>query len=282
MTREISLLAPAKVNFRLDVLRKRPDGYHDLRMIMQRVGLYDELHLAVTDTPGISLTCPGSHDIPIDDRNLAGKAARTILAAAGCDCGVRITLRKNIPIAAGLGGGSSDAAAVLMGLNDLLGLGFSDERLRELARPLGADVPFFVFREPALAEGIGDRLTPLAGIPRLWLLLVNPGFGISTAWVYGNLGLTTDKVVAKLPFLYKSADDVCRILANDLETVALASYPLIGEIKKRLVAAGAAGALMSGSGATVFGIFPDEASAHAGLARFNAPPEWFTAVAPTI
>jgi 4-diphosphocytidyl-2-C-methyl-D-erythritol kinase len=280
MKRTLHLQAPAKVNFRLDVLRRRPDGYHDLRMLMQRIGLCDELEISLRDTPGISVRCAGA-DLPENETNLVWRAAAALLDHTDRKTGVDIMLTKNIPVAAGLGGGSSDAAATLCGLNELLGLGLAESELMRIGLTLGADVPFFIFGTPAIATGVGEVLTPLEGVPALWLLLVNPGIHVSTAWVYQNLQLTTDKVAAKIPVLYKSADDLCAILANDLEAVTLKKFPVILEIKEQLMAAGARGALMSGSGPTVFAIFSDEGSARRAAETIGAH-QWFTAVVPTI
>lgn len=280
MSRTLQLQAPAKVNFRLDVLRRRPDGYHDLRMLMQRIGLCDELEITLRDTPGITVRCDGA-DLPEDDTNLVWRAAAAMLARTDHETGVHIRLTKKIPVAAGLGGGSSDAATTLCGLNDLLGLGLNDAELMRIGVKLGADVPFFIFGKPAIATGVGELLTPLEGMPPLWLLLVNPGIHVSTAWVYQNLQLTTTKVAAKIPVLYKSADDLCAVLANDLEAVTLKKFPVILEIKEQLMAAGARGALMSGSGPTVFAVFGDEDSARLAAETIGTD-QWFTAVVPTI
>lgn len=281
MTETVRLYAPAKVNFRLDVLSRRPDGYHELRMIMQRIGLYDEIDISLQQGSGISLVCNHPY-IPRDQRNIVWKAAVEILNCYGKDASIRIAMQKNIPVGAGLGGGSSDAATVLMGLNELLGTGLTDRQLMTIGAKLGADVPFFIFKCPAVAEGIGDRLTPLEQMPKLWLLLVNPGIHVSTAWVYRNLSLTREKVAAKLPFLYKSAADVCSILANDLEAVTLRRYPIIQEIKNRLLTAGADGTLMSGSGSTVFALFSSESAAHNALDALSLDNRWFKKVVPTI
>lgn len=281
MTKTALLSAPAKVNFRLDVLRRRPDGYHELRMIMQRIDLCDEIEISLRQGTGISLSCNLPY-IPRDSRNIVWKAADEMLKCFGRDVGIKITLNKNIPVGAGLGGGSSDAATTLMGLNDLLGTGLTDQQLTSIGVRLGADVPFFIFRKAAVAEGIGERLSALEHIPRLWLLLVNPGIHVATSWAYRNLNLTREKVAAKLPFLYKSAEDVCSILSNDLEPVTLGRYPVIQEIKDRLIAAGADGALMSGSGSTVFGVFSTESAAHAALDTLSLDTEWFKRVVPTI
>jgi len=280
MTRSLHLKAPAKVNFRLDVLRRRPDGYHDLRMLMQRIDLCDELEITLLDAPGVSVNSDDS-SLPADEGNIVWRAATAMLSRTPGLVGVSIQLAKKIPIAAGLGGGSSDAATTLMGLNSMLGLNLHEAELMKIGLELGADVPFFIFGKPAIASGIGEKLTALEVVTPLWLLLVNPGIHVSTAWVYQNLGLTTDKVADKIPVLYKSADDLCAILANDLEEVTQKEFPVILEIKEQLMAAGAVGALMSGSGPTVFAIFNDESTARTAADKVGES-GWFTAVAPTI
>jgi len=281
VTGSARLYAPAKVNFRLDVLKRRPDGYHELRMIMQRIDLCDEIELTLQQEEGISLSCNHPY-IPQDQRNIVWKAAAEMLNCSNKAVGIKIKIVKNIPVGAGLGGGSSDAATTLMGLNDLLGTGLTDQQLTAIGVKLGADVPFFIFKKAAVAEGIGDRLSPLEQMPKLWLLLVNPGIHVATAWVYQNLNLTSEKVAAKLPFLYKSAADVCSILANDLESVTLSRYPVIKEIKEKLLAAGADGTLMSGSGSTVFAVFSNESAANAALGSLSFDNKWFKKVVPTI
>lgn len=275
------LKAPAKVNFRLDVVKKRPDGYHDLRMIMQRIDLCDEIEITLRQEAGISLSCDQAF-IPQDKKNIVWKAAEKILELSAKDVGISIKLKKNIPVAAGLGGGSSDAAATLMGLNELLGTGLTDEQLMAIGLGLGADVPFFIFKKPALAEGVGEKLTPLEQIPKLWLILVNPGIHVSTSWAFRNLNLTSEKVTAKIPILYKSAAEVASILSNDLEAVTLNKYPVIGKIKEELTAAGADGTLMSGSGSTVFAVFANESAARSALEALTLDEAWFKAVVPTI
>ncbi len=179
----LTLSAPAKINYLLDVIAKRPDGYHDLRMIMQRVNLCDQISLTVTGAPEIVVTC-NSPGAPNGSKNIAWKAANVLLDSAKSINGVTIEVTKNIPTAAGLGGGSSDAAAVLTGLNALLKIGYSDKKLMEIGCTLGADVPFFIFKKTALAEGIGEKLTILPDVPKCWILLINPGIHVSTAWVY--------------------------------------------------------------------------------------------------
>ena len=281
MTGFLRLRAPAKVNFRLDVLKRRPDGYHELRMIMQRIDLCDEIELSLCGKPGISLSCNHPY-VPRDSRNIVWRAADELLKLSGSAIGINIDLKKIIPVGAGLGGGSSDAATTLMGLNELLGTRLTDQQLMDIGLRLGADVPFFIFKRAAVAEGVGEKLQPLVDIPKLWLLLINPGIHVSTSWAYRNLNLTSEKVAAKLPFLYKSAAEVCSILSNDLESVTLQRYPVIGEIKEKLMAAGAEGALMSGSGSTVFAVFSSEPSAKNALDALSFDNKWFKSVVPTI
>lgn len=281
MTAVLKLRAPAKVNFRLDVLKRRADGYHDLRMLMQRIDLCDEIELRLTANSGITVRSD-SAAIPEGADNIVWKAAAALLARTGTKTGVDITIRKNIPIAAGLGGGSSDAATTLMGLNRLLALGLDDTALREIGLGLGADVPFFIFQRTAIAEGVGEILTPVAKMPKLWLVLVNPGIQVSTSWVFQNLRLTTEKVAARIPLLYESAADLCAILANDLEAVTISRFPVIRTIKDQLMAAGASGSLMSGSGPTVFAVFDELSAAEKASRKLSANPGWFTAALSTI
>ncbi len=276
-----SLKAPAKINYLLDVIRKRPDNYHDLRMIMQRIALYDEIVITLSDTTGIRVRC-GQDGVPDGTGNIAWKAADMLLTRTGNKPGIDITIQKHIPVAAGLGGGSSDAASVLMGLNALLELGLSDPELMDMGLRLGADVPFFIFKKTALAEGIGERLTSVHGLPRVWMVLVNPNIYVSTAWVYKNLQLTKEKNLDKLPKFSNRIDDICTLLSNDLEEVTIGSFPLIREIKDLLLEKGARGALMSGSGPTVFAVFDSEAEARRCHAEISSHSEWFTVVTHTI
>ncbi len=262
----LEILAPAKVNLTLHVVARRPDGYHELESVMQKLELADRLSLRLSDQPGIRLTCPGS-DLPEGESNLAFCAARSFLQAwgEGQNPGLEIVLEKRIPVAAGLGGGSSDAGAVFTGLNRLLAAGFSEEALIDLARPLGADVPFFVSDQVAvLARGIGDLMRPVSGLHGCEIVLVNPGFAVSTAWVYGNYALTAVNNYSKLSGFQKNSYGLACPLHNDLEQVTLAHYPLLQEIKQRLLGVGATDVLMSGSGPTIFGLFP--AAGHDGPA----------------
>lgn len=279
--KSLTLKAPAKVNYLLDVIRRRPDGYHDLRMVMQRVNLCDEITISLVDAPEITVTC-GKNGVPDGPGNIAWKAARAMLDLAGSGQGATIVIIKNIPVAAGLGGGSSDAAAVLMGMNELLGLGLSGRRLMDIGLKLGADVPFFIFKKTALAEGVGEQLTPLPEMPAAWVVLVNPGVHVSTAWVYQHLELTNRGELAKLPYFYGSIEDICSIFSNDLESVTIPSFPVIAEIKASMLRLGALGAMMSGSGPTVFGLFRDRDSAERAREALIDGTGWFAAAVETL
>ncbi|MDD2732845.1 MAG: 4-(cytidine 5'-diphospho)-2-C-methyl-D-erythritol kinase [Desulfuromonadaceae bacterium] len=275
------LSAPAKINYLLDVIAKRPDGYHDLRMIMQRVNLCDQILLTVTDTPDIIVTC-NSPGAPNGPKNIAWKAAKVLLDLSQSGKGATIEITKNIPTAAGLGGGSSDAATVLMGLNELLETGFSEQKLMEIGCTLGADVPFFIFKKTALAEGIGEKLTQLPEMPKCWILLINPGVHVSTAWAYRSLQLTSTSELNKLPEFFESIEQIVTVLSNDLESVTISAFPIIAEIKSRLINMGAVGSMMSGSGPTVFGIFKDFASAETARQQITSGTNWFSATVETI
>jgi len=258
--------APAKINLFLRVTGKRPDGYHDLYSLMCPLALYDTLTLKVGGR-GIGIVCdhPG---VPEDASNLAARSARLFLETAFGGklppvSGVTIHIEKNIPVGAGLGGGSSDAAAVLTALNDYCGQPLSTPALMGLGARIGADVPFFIFGSPALATGIGDRLDPFPHLTPWTALLVYPNEVVSTAWVYKNLNLRLTKDEKKLSRFHFDGRffNVDEHLVNDLEAVTERAFPVIKRIKRLLLAHGAAGAMMSGSGSTVFGLFasPEQA-----------------------
>lgn len=259
--RFIELEARAKINLSLDVLRKRPDGYHDLKMIMQTVALHDDVRVG-TAREGVEVFC--STDLVLSGReNIAYKAAALLISHCGLKSGVRIEIEKKIPIAAGLAGGSTDAAAVLKGMNRLFSLGLSDTDLMVLGKRVGADVPYCIKGGTALAEGIGEVLTELTSMPRVEIVLVKPSISVSTPWVYKNLDLNrvnerpdTEKLIEAI----KNRDItlLSRNMRNVLETVTGEEYPIISEIKGRLMELGAEGSMMSGSGPTVFGIFRDK------------------------
>jgi 4-diphosphocytidyl-2-C-methyl-D-erythritol kinase len=253
--RRLELRAAAKINLALEVLSRRADGYHEIATVMQTVDLSDRLVLEDADAIEVRTSAPG---VPADDRNLAYRAVTALREAAGIARGARITLDKRIPVAAGLGGGSTDAAATLVGLNRLWGLRWPAERLADVAVGLGMDVPFFLRGGAALGTGRGERLTPLGGAA-LALVLVNPRFAVSTADMYGRVtaAMYSDGARARQAagaLETRRASRVARSLYNGLELAARAAYPQIGQMQAALVAAGALGTAMSGSGPTVFGV----------------------------
>lgn len=255
--------SPAKINLYLRVLGRRQDGYHDIASLMQRISLCDEMTFRPTGK-GIRLRCPDS-SLPENEDNIVYRAAEAFFRQAPPHLGgIDITLQKHIPIAAGLGGGSSNAATTLLTLNTLFGSPFTNPDLMKIGLTLGADVPFFLFSATAWAFGVGERLQVAEALPSFWLLLVNPGFALSTKMIYQNLNLrlTNDIIHYSIP-RFLTVHDLAEGLLNDLETVSIRMHPVLAHIKNDLTACGALGALMSGSGPTVFGIFETEQQAAA-------------------
>lgn len=261
MIKHLRLKAYGKINLGLDVLRKREDGYHDVCMIMQTVGIFDRIDLIWKPDPGIQVET-NLYYLPNNENNLVYKAARLLMDEFHIPHGVMIRLKKFIPVAAGMAGGSSDAAAVLFGVNKMFGLGLSTSDLMERGVKIGADVPFCIMRGTALSEGIGEVLTPLPPVPQCQVLIAKPGISVSTKFVYENLHANDlrpeqhpdiDGIVTAIrqKDLYGIADQ----LGNVLETVTVREYPVIQEIKDKMMEYGAVGSLMSGSGPTVFGLF---------------------------
>lgn len=252
--------APAKINLFLHVLRKRPDGYHDIASLMQKITLFDELIFAPR-TRGIVLQCPNS-DLPVSEDNLVLRAAKAVFSYAGYSSGVEITLTKNIPVAAGLGGGSSDAATTLVALNEMCHLGLKKAELMKMGAKLGADIPFFIFGNSAFATGIGDKLKSWKNPLKLNIVLINPCFSLPTKLVYEslNLRLTKKRINYSIP-RFLELTDVTREMHNDLETASFKMHPGLMDIQQLLLRHGALSAMMSGSGPTVFGIFSDEITA---------------------
>ena len=248
--------APAKLNIRLKITGKRPDGYHELVSIMVPVSLLDFIEIRKKKAPGIDLSISGL-PLPLDESNLVTRAAQAFLGSTGLQEGLSIKISKNIPVAAGLGGGSSDAAATLLLLNEVYSAPLSERDLRGLALQLGADVAFFLLCEPCLASGIGEILEPLAKWPELWYVIVSPQLPVSTAWVYQNyrMKLTKGEYASIKKQLKRESLPFSQILENDLESVTSAKFPIIRTIKELLMENGAEGALMSGSGSSVFGVF---------------------------
>lgn len=252
--------SPAKVNLILRVLGRRPDGYHDIKSLMQKISLHDELHFAPGDS-GILLRCSGT-SLPEDENNIVHRAAAALLSRLPQSAGVEITIKKKIPVAAGLGGGSSNAAATLCALNELFSLKLTREKLMNIGRTLGADVPFFIFADAAWAFGIGERLYPAEHLPKMWFVLANPGFEVSTKMVYQKLNLALTKEKRKDSIRkFNTVLELAEALQNDLERVTLNLHPELREVKDLFVKLGALGSLMSGSGPTLFGLFDSERKA---------------------
>lgn len=267
MTTHFKLRAYGKINLGLDVLRKREDGYHDVRMIMQTVGLYDQIDLFFRQEPGIEIETNLSY-LPVNENNLVYKAANLLMEEFQVKNGVFIRLRKLIPVAAGMAGGSSDAAAVLVGVNKMFHLGLSTEELMKRGVKIGADVPYCIMRGTALSEGIGEKLTALPPMPQCQVLLAKPAISVSTKYVYENLHANSlkpeqhpdiDGMIEAI-----TAGDLLGVsahLGNVLELVTAKKYPVIEEIKGVMRQYGAVGAMMSGSGPTVFGLFDNPKAA---------------------
>lgn len=285
----ITVKAYAKINLGLDVLRKRPDGYHDVCMIMQSIDLYDTITIEKKSDHQITMKTNLSY-LPTDKGNLVYRAASLFLEHIQSKDGLTILLDKHIPVAAGLAGGSTDAAATLMGLNDLYQSAMTKEELMKLGIKLGADVPYCILLGTALSEGIGEILTPLPPIPECFILLVKPDISVSTKYVYENLRLlesTPHPDIAKMKDALKKEDlnSLTENMDNILQTVTIKDYPIISGIKSKMNELGAQVSLMSGSGPTVFGIYKNREQAqkayhyflkhkHFGKQVFLTRPYW--------
>lgn len=259
----ISLKARAKINLSLDVTGRRDNGYHDVRMIMQTIDLYDEITIYKEPADKVNdriVLETESAEVAPDKDNLIYKAAELIMDECGLKDCVRISYKKNIPAAAGMAGGSTDAAAVFRGMNELFSLGLENEALREMGVGLGADIPYCIMGGTALSEGIGEILTPLPAMPDCFILIAKPDIGVSTAYVYKAFDSLTEKYhpdVDSMTTAIKNNDltGIANLLGNSLEGVTVEEYPVINEIKQIMLGNGAKGSLMSGSGPTVFGLF---------------------------
>lgn len=261
----LELKALGKINLGLDVLGRRENGYHDVRMVMQTVYLYDRIIMKKSKTPGIRLET-NLYYLPVNENNLAYQAAQMLMDEFHMEEGVSIQLDKHIPVAAGMAGGSSNAAAVLFGMNRMFSLGLSQKELMERGVKLGADVPYCIMRGTVLAEGIGEILTPLSPMPKCYVLIAKPAISVSTKMVYEKLDSheiedhpDIDGILAGL----KAGDlkKVAGSMGNVLERVTVDAYPVIDQIKEMMIKEGALNAMMSGSGPTVFGIFEENATA---------------------
>lgn len=269
----ITRKAYAKVNLALDVVRRREDGYHEVRMIMQTVGLYDVLTFTPQEEAGIVVRTD-KEELPGDENNLIYKAARLVMDSyPGCG-GIKIELQKNIPMAAGMAGGSTDAAAVFHGMNELFHLGMSVEEMCSMGVRIGADIPYCIRGGTALSEGIGEILTKLKDAPPCFVLIAKPDISVSTKYVYENLHaeqLDWHPDIDGMRDAIEKGDlyGMAQRMENVLETVTVGKYPVIEEIKEAMKAGGALNALMSGSGPTVFGVFDDEGKAKAAFEKLK-------------
>lgn len=267
MMNQIRLKALAKINLGLDVLRRKEDGYHEVKMIMQTIGLHDQIHIRKIEEDEIRIRT-NLYYLPNNENNLAYKAAKLLKDEFQLPGGVSIHLKKVIPVAAGMAGGSSDAAAVLFGMNKMYHLKLSQQELMDRGVRLGADVPYCIMRGTALAEGIGEKLTVLPAMPKCHILIAKPPINVSTKFVYENLHANDlkpeDHPEVDLQLEALQEGDLEKLVAhmgNVLERVTVPEYPVISEIKQMMVEHGALGAMMSGSGPTVFGIFTNYAQA---------------------
>ena len=270
---KMELRALGKINLGLDVLGRRENGYHDVRMVMQTVYLYDLITLEKKEEPGIELATNLSF-LPVNENNLAYRAAKLLVDEFQIREGIRITLEKHIPVAAGMAGGSSNAAAVLYGMNRLFSLGLTEEQLMERGVTLGADVPYCILRGTVLAEGIGEILTPLPPLPRCYILLAKPPVNVSTKMVYEKLDSCQIPAHPDIDGLMdglknQDLEKVASSMGNVLEKVTIEEYPVIDKIKQVMKENGALNAMMSGSGPTVFGIYRERAKARAAAARIR-------------
>lgn len=283
----VTILAPAKINLILRILDRCPDGYHNLWSIMHTVGLEDTIRIQLSvDRDDIQLHCDSEH-LVADRNNLVYRAALAVLDRTQRSIGLEIELEKRIPMGAGLGGGSSDAAATILGLNRLLGLGWSRAQMAEIGQTLGSDVPFFLFAPSALVAGRGEIVKPVRIEGEKWTVLVNPGFGVETRWAYHELA-STRGAVRSLSSVHRSLEQgefvtwkqIAEAAENDFESPVFSHHGILREIKQALLSHGAEIALLSGSGATVFGVFPNEAQARQAQAWCASMPRCTVYVVP--
>ena len=271
---EIKLKALAKINLGLDVVRRREDGYHEVRMVMQTIHLYDQLLIQKSETPGIQIHSNLSF-LPVNENNLVYKAGKLLMDEFDIHTGVSVELNKRIPVAAGMAGGSTDAAAMLYGMNQLFGLKLNRKDLMERGVQIGADVPYCIMRGTALAEGIGEKLSSLPPMVKCPVLIAKPAVSVSTKFVYQNLKLNEQTPHPDIDALItdirnSDLDNICADMGNVLETVTIPNYPVIAQIKEQMLKSGAKASMMSGSGPTVFGLFGDEETARRARAEMKA------------
>lgn len=270
----VKLKSPAKVNFRLDVLQKRHDGFHDLCMINSAINLYDDIECTLIER-GIVVDVENDTHVPCGEDNIVYGVAKEILAYSNKNIGVHIKIKKNIPSAAGMGGGSSNAASVLMGLNEMLKINLSKDKLMKIGARFGADVPFFILEAPAIATGVGDQLSKIKKMPKLPMVLITPNIKVPTKWAFEKYAASNDNVVkssveqGEIPVQFTTKKSIIKYLNNDLEQVTIGKYPVLNDIKKVLEKLGAIATQMTGSGPTVFGIFPSTETAQAACDKLS-------------
>jgi len=267
MLETLHLESPAKVNLRLEILKRRKDGYHEIRTVLQKISLHDTLHFALKKAKGVFITT-NHPNLPVGKDNLVYKAVQSMVKVSGYQGGVDINIQKRIPLGAGLGGGSSNTATTMKALNQLLRLNLPRKRLMEIGLGIGADVPFFFLEGAAIGSGIGEQLKKKE-LPALWYVLIYPNFEVPTRWAYQNFVLTNQQFHFNLHKFLKTPEGISHILFNHLEGVVSRKYPQISVMKKIFFSAGALGTLMTGSGPTVFGLFQDDKSAMGAYEKIN-------------
>ena len=287
--RSLLLHPPAKINLILKIFQRLPNGYHALWSLMQTIGVVDDLTIRVTDAfEGIRLTC-SEKALGAPAGNVVYRAAELVLRQSGASVGIELNLTKGVPVAAGLGGGSSDAAATIVGLNHLLGLGWTNGEMVKLGQAVGSDVPFFIEAPTAIIQGWGERVMRHRLDEVRWIVLVNPGFPIQTGQAYGRLA-ESGRIMSSLPERLLELEHAPSLswrrliacLENDFETVLFSDYPVLADIRNTLLRTGAEGALMSGSGSTVFGVFPDQPSATRAKDAFVGTPGYRLLLGPSL
>lgn len=282
----VKLKSPGKVNFRLDVVKKRSDGYHDLRMLNAAVSIYDEMEIEMIER-GIQVDCEDDPNVPSGEANIVYRATKEIMAYSNKNVGIKINIKKRIPSGAGMGGGSSNAAQVLLTLNQILRINLSKEKLIKIGLRFGADIPFFLYGSPAIATGIGENLTKVKKMPKVPLVIVSPNVVVATKSVYerysvGN-GAGNSVEEMEIPKEFTSKKVLVKYMKNDLESVTGKQYPIVNEIKDLLMKHGALAAQMTGSGPTVFGVFSDKETADKAFKKISSKEaNWKVFVAETI
>jgi len=267
--------SPAKINLRLDVLNRRTDGYHDLCMVNTLVSIFDDIECEITER-GITVECENDKNVPNGENNIVYGVAKEILAYSNKNVGVNVRIKKNIPSAAGMGGGSSNAATVLAGLNDMLKINLSKDKLMKIGLRFGADVPFFIFGAPAIARGIGEDISKIKKMPKLPLVVVAPNIMVPTKWVYEKYAAANDnqpKVfneTMEIPNRFATKKTIIKYLHNDLEKITADKFPVVNEVKALLKKTGALACQMTGSGPTVFGIYSTREQAEVACNKIKA------------